>query len=223
MPTLRHILAPALATCLVASPAAASVILSPVAVLSNTAGRYEPMADIDSTIDQSGLSSGFVSGVTDFSSYLATGPTHEWIYTDGSEWFSSTGLTSGTIVYDLGAVYTVTQLALWNEEFSGISRMQVETSTDAAFGSASDVGTFAPTDTPFDAQYGAEVFGLTPSVARYVRLTLAGPQQPNRGTFLSMGEIAFDVTSSDVPEPFTASLLLVGMSVAAARRLRSRR
>jgi hypothetical protein len=200
----------------------AGSILSPVAVLLNTAGDNSVDAAIDSTIDQSGLSTGFTSGVTDFDAYLGTNPTHEWIFTDGSEWFSTAGATSGTIVYDLGGLFAIDRLALWNEEFSGIQTMQVETATNAGFIGAVSVGALLPTNTPFDQSYPAEVFTLTPSVGRYVRLTITGPQSPNRGTFLSMGEIAFDVNQTEVPEPASLGLLAVGLGAYAARR-RARR
>ena len=205
----------------ISAPAYAGVILSPTAVLLNTAGDFSADAAIDSTIDHSGLSAGFTSGVTDFDSYIASNPVHEWIFTDGSEWFSEGGQTRGILVYDLGDTYAVNRLALWNEEFSGIQTMHVETSTNAAFLTSVFVGDFNPTNTPFDQSYPSEVFDLSDSIARYVRLTITGPQTPNRGTFLSMGEIAFDVQPTAVPEPATMSTVLLGLG--AARLLRRRR
>lgn len=85
------------------------------------------------------------------------------------------------------ALYSVNRLALWNEEFSGIQTMGVETANNAAFLGAASVGNFLPVDSPFDASYPAQVFDVADSVARYIRLTLTAPQVPNRGTYVSMG------------------------------------
>ena len=202
------------------SGALAGVILSPTAVVSNSMG--ETQSTIDATRNGSGLSIPFTSGVSDFDTYLALSPLHEWIFTDGSEWFSTAGVTQGTIVYDLGALYSVNRLALWNEEFSGIQTMGVETANNAAFVGAASVGNFLPVDSPFDASYPAQVFDVADSVARYIRLTLTGPQVPNRGTYVSMGEIAFDVTPAAVPEPVTLSLLGLGLGAAYLRRRATR-
>ena len=124
-------------------------------------------------------------------------------------------------MYNIGGLYSVNRLALWNEEFSGIHSMNIETSINAAFVGAVNVGNFLPNDSPFDQSYPAQVFDVTDSVAQYIRLTLTGPQNPNRGTYVSMGEIAFDVTTA-VPEPVTLSLLGLGIGAACLRRRATR-
>ena len=198
----------------------AGTIISPVAVINNTAGVVgDGISQITNAIDHSGLTIPFISGVTDFNTYIGTNPTHSWIYVDSAEWFSRPGVTAGTVDFDLGAAYTVNQLALWNEEFSGLLTLNVTTSNDPLFGTGTVVGNFNPTDNPFDQNYPAEVFALASTTAQYVRFEMTGPQIPNRGTYLSIGEVAFDVTP--IPEPTSLLLLasgLIGLGVAAWRR-----
>jgi hypothetical protein len=138
----------------------------------------------------------------------------------GNEWFAPGGVNTSTIDYDLGDNYDILRLALWNEEHSGISRMSVYTSNDAAFGVATLVGVFGVTDNPFGADYAAEVFSLAPTNARYVRVQAFGPNVPFDFDAVSMGEIAFDV----VPEPSTFALLGLGLGLVgvAGRRRRAR-
>lgn len=223
MNALRTLAAAAL-VCLCAArlPAAADVIISPTAVLGNTGGNFGGGYEIGNTINQSGLSTGFVSGVDDFDVYLAGSPSHTFI-ASGFEWFTPLDVTSSTITYDLGAEYTLTRLALWNEEFSGIADMSVATSNDPLFGTSTAVGAFSPTDSPFDTVYLAQVFALTPTSARYVRLEVSGPNTPSLGNYVSMGEIAFATGAATVvPEP-SALALLVGAGLAGAGVLMRRR
>ena len=100
-------------------PAQASVITSPTgATASSTFIAAGFDFDIGNTIDHSGLSTNFISGVSDFDAYLAGNPMHTSL-ADHNEWFSQLGVTQASIIYDLGSVKTVDRLALWNEEFSG--------------------------------------------------------------------------------------------------------
>ncbi|MES2460965.1 MAG: discoidin domain-containing protein [Armatimonadota bacterium] len=204
----------ALLSAVSALPASAQVILSPTAVLQNTGGNFNSYAGIGQTIDQSGLSTKFTSGVTNFNSYIAGNPLHSTFYF-GNEWFSSEGVTASTITYDLGAVYSVDRLALWNEEAAGINTLSVFTSTDPGLVTFTAVGNFTPTNNPDSIPYPAQVFSLLTTNARYVRLSVTGPQVPNDGTNLvGMGEIAFStsaaVTPNAVPEP--SEWLAMGMA-----------
>ena len=68
--------------------AAASTIVAPVTVFATSS--FSPTRNdysIENTIDQSGLSLKYVSGVTDFDSYLASKPKHT-SNANGNEWFS---------------------------------------------------------------------------------------------------------------------------------------
>ena len=90
---------------LVVLPLSAGSIIHPTSIVSNTAGEFAP-GDANHMIDESGLSSTYVSGVTDFATYMATNPSHTFAYS-GFEWFSPAGVHSGTIIYNLGASFTI--------------------------------------------------------------------------------------------------------------------
>src|SRR5690349_11550712 len=88
---IGSVAAVALTALLAAAPASAQSIVSPVAVPVNTLGDFDGTADILQTIDHSGLSSNFISGVTNFNTYIGTNPTHTTSFS-GNEWFSPIGV-----------------------------------------------------------------------------------------------------------------------------------
>lgn len=199
----------------------AGVILSPVAIVTNSAGEFAP-GDAAHAIDQSGLSAGFTSGVTDFATYMASAPVHTFLYV-GFEWFSSPGVNTGYWILDLGATYSLLHVADWNDEFSGLTSLRVSTCADAGCATPVGIGGGIPTNWPLSAtSYPADVFDLSGASSRYVRIDMTGPQTDNLYNGLSIGEIAFDV-AAPVPEPSTLLLIGAGALLAGIKRYRSAR
>lgn len=202
----------------------ATVILSPTAISQNTLGDRDGNVDIGNVIDQSGLSSAFTSGVTDFDTYLGSNPTHSFL-AQNNEWFAPDGEFFGAIDFDLGAVYDVDRIAIWNEDATGVAGFELFTSLDSTFAASTSFGIFALTNNTRDVDYLADVISLgTISSARYVRMSLLGfhPDEFNVADQASLGEVAFSVTAAnDVPEP--ASLVLGGLGLLAAGTVRRRR
>jgi hypothetical protein len=200
-----------------AAVASASTILSPTAVLLNTGGQFDADYPITRTIDRSGLFTPFVSGVSDFDAYLAGSPLHNFI-AFGNEWFTPVGVTASTIVYDLGAEYTVDRLALWNEDASGFTSLVVTTSLVSDFSSSASGGAFNPANNDQAIDYAAEVLAFTGGArgARYIKIDVTGPQPNGSFTGLGMGEIAFSV--NPIPAPGAIALIVPALAAVSRRR-----
>lgn len=180
-----------------------SVIIGPVAA--SASSEFSSSFDIGNTIDQSGLSMGYISGVTNFDAYIASNPTHTLIAAN-FEWFTEEGVTSAIVDYDFGGVFNIDRMVLWNEESSGIGEFNILISQDNV--NFTTVGSnLSPFDNPL-ADYSAEVFDIQDSLARYVRLEVSGCPQPDRGSFVGcgIGEIAFSTTDIP-PQPEPATIL----------------
>lgn len=210
----------AAASLALATAAQAGVIVSPTAI---TADSTFPGYDVNNLINQSGLTAGFVSGVTDFDAYIAGDPGHSWLLE--GEWFTEFDKTGAVLNLDLGALFNVETLALWTDEFWGAGTVAVATSADNVTFTTIASG-LLPTDHPLGPQdYLADVFGLASSPARYVRLTLGDCPQPvsAAGGGCGLGEIAFEVSAVGVvPEPATWGLMIGGFGAVGAMVRRRR-
>jgi hypothetical protein len=181
---------------------------------------------LSETWDQSGLTLGYTSGVTNWDSYFASNPEHTELFA-GNEWFSESGISSASVTYDLGSVMSIYRMALWNEESSGIGLLDL-------YGSVNGVDFFAlslgltPTDWPLSGPdaldfYPADIFTWTATDLRYVRMDMSRCPQPDPADYpgCSIGEVAFGTGTDVVPEPTTVVLLgtgLLGIAVLARRR-----
>jgi hypothetical protein len=209
-----------ISTCILAAPKAdAGVIFSPTSGIINSGGPG--FGTLTETINQAGLLSNFVSGVTDFDTYLATNPLHTPVF-PGNEWFSNSDTTSASVTYDLGPLTNIDRLALWNEESSGIGTLDLFHSSDGINFAPLALG-LKPTDNPL-ANYPADVFSFASVNTRYIRFDMSDCPQPNPAGFPScaIGEVAF--RKANVPEPASVLGLLaigaLGAGAALKRKLK---
>lgn len=191
--------------------AEASVITSPQSVVNNTMGTF-PGYPEDNMLNQSGLSATFTSGVTKFDSYIAQGPSHAFQNT--LSWFSPSGANTGRLDYALGGVFLIDRLALWNESaFFAVNEFEVFTSPDASFSSPTSVGSFAAHNEHDFGVTQVQVFSLSPTIGRFVRLEI----NSNHGSSQTgIGELAFGV----IPEPSALCLVASGLLGWARRKRR---
>ncbi len=170
----------------------ASVIVGPV---SGTTDMTEDFP-LSHTYDQSGLSANYVSGVTDFDSFVLT-TTH--ISNPYKDFLNENG-TLGYIEYDLGGNYDIGSIAFWN---FGVNTTFSVTAFDLT-GASNLLGTFNPfvQSNPNSAQ----VFSFGPINVQHFRLDNFSN---NGATGLAIGEVAFG--SSPVPEPATMILFGIGL------------
>ncbi len=212
--TLRGLLA-ILASCALIQTAQADVMLSAQSVVAApaTLGLFT----FGTTINQSGLSQLYTSGVTDFETYVAADPLHYQNSTPPNFAYSPT-TAPFNVDYALGGTYSVNQLVLWNYPFpnsAGLNQFEVYTSNDVAFVTETLVGSFTAADNGFNAGFyninHAEVFDLADTNAAYVRIRALSNYRGSGGVGFS--EIAFggDAVSQNVPEPAAPALVLVGL------------
>lgn len=180
-------------------------------------------------LDQSGLSAGYVSGVTAFAGYAASGVSHVGSSTsNGTGYLAAAG---ATVDIDLGQTLLLGSLALWNDnDAQGVRSFSLQIADNAAYAGAVSLGSFT-------AQYGnansfltyskgtaAQVFDLSDAAGRYVRIQF---ENAYSGASINVGELVFGgqaqgavPPAATVPAPDT--LALAGMGLLALAVLRRR-
>ncbi|MDX1927618.1 MAG: Calx-beta domain-containing protein [Pirellulaceae bacterium] len=167
-------------------------ILQPTSV-TTTMGAFSAAWATTKMIDKSGLSVGYTSNVTNFDTYIAGNPTHSYnahqiTPADAQAWASSNGVLTGTITFNLGSMYVVESMALWNRIDAGIGGFNLLADADGDFNSGAV--TVLSNRTALLGRSGAQVFGFTPTTAQYLRLQVLS--DAHSFPFVIINEIAFE-------------------------------
>lgn len=175
-------------------------------------------ADLPNLINQSGLSSHYTSGVTNFASYTATA-----LGGDQYTWTAAQGNVTGNVNFSLGGTYTLDALSLWTlagaAQTISVKQFTLLASNSSSFATYTTLGTYTATEPASNAtSVSAQVFDFTKTSASYIRIEI----QSNYGNanYSGMGEVAF---AAVVPEPSSLALCgIAGVVGLAGARLRRR-
>jgi hypothetical protein len=187
----------------IAAPLQAGAILSPTAVLGTDLGTFDPVTALENMINQSGLDKPFSSGVTDFDEYFTTGapPFGQGRFDLG--WQSDFTFTlplTGFVDFDLGAVYDIDRIAVWNRSLENGNFLVSET-LGGPFTSAGSFHLQNKLNFPFS--YQPEIVLLDDTVsARYLRFDITSAYKfdiTDTFAYAIVGEVAVDVVSDEPP------------------------
>ena len=159
----------------------------------------DTITPIGGMIDQSGIKSNFVSGVTDFNAYFAEPNAVLSANADGTKWesmFLPDTNFAGNVDFDLGASYTINKLAIWNVSLKSLTVMIF----DDLNGPGQNAGHFTLSDQtgyvslpPDVLDFGAQYQG------RYVRLAIESEHPYKFGNDSYPYAVIGEVVASVVP------------------------
>jgi hypothetical protein len=194
----------ALAVLATAGTAQAGTIIQPKNVTVIVGGELAGSPAVN-MINQSGLSKKYVSGKTDFHTYLASNPIHS--IAAGGEWLSTEPRTTAKITFDFGEVIEFSGFAYWNEDASSLQSMIMSIPFGGGYGSTSSY-----VQNIEGQAYGASVRNHQLIKSRYVSFDLYGCDMAGFShNGCGMGEVAFHSTQmAAVPEPATWAMMIVG-------------
>jgi len=202
-------------------PASAGTMLEPVSASTDIPSFSLDQASPMNVVNQSGLWNTYTSGVTDFDTFMASGPPHS----NGGGWVSGYFALTGNFDFDLGGSYSIAGLALWSlNDGTAIGDFRLLASDDATFANSTLLGAF--TNNPPGGRFNfndPQVFRFAATNAAFVRIEILSNQGSIFNT--SILEAAFDASSaSAVPEPSSVVMMglgAVGIGGMIARRLRA--
>lgn len=176
--------------------------VAPISVLTDM-GETLPVSNL---INPSDLSLPYVSGVTDFDSYVASAPT------TSNVWLSGSNVLTGNVIFDMGSSMELSSIAIWNADgLAAVVDFNLVGANDSGFSSPVTLLSGATAVDP-----GPAAYDFAPTTVQYVRMEILSV---NGSTlFAGMHDVVFEGV---VPEPSAYSLFaasLVGVVVLMRRR-----
>ncbi|MEM9481756.1 MAG: PEP-CTERM sorting domain-containing protein [Verrucomicrobiota bacterium] len=193
---------------LLATVALGGVVVAPISV-STDMGEFDPLFPITALINPSDLTPSYVSGSTDFDTYVASAPT------TSNVWLSAIGVMSGNIIFNMGSSMELSSIAIWNADgTSAVVGFNLVGSNDSGFSNPVSLLSGATALDP-----GPVAYDFAPATVQYVRMEVLS----NAGStlFTGMHDIVFEATTVPVPEP--GAIALVIASVIGTTLVRRRR
>ncbi len=207
MITGRVLAAAALAALAVSSAANAGVIIGAASV-SSPAGDFGAPYDLLNIVNQSGLSASYVSGVTDFDTYVA-GTTHDSTFSLNSG-FTGSDVLPQTFTFTLGGAPTIDGIAFWAVDNPGSVTsfdLYADTDNDFSNGTSALLGSFSALAGVFSGQS----FSFSAVSTGFVHLR-ALDSAGRTDLFPGIGEVAFR-SAGAVPEPTTWTMMVLGFGL----------
>lgn len=202
----RHVFA--LTALLVLSMAASSFagnMLQPFAA-SSSMGSFSSTYSPTRAIDQSALASPYISGVTNFDTFV---PNTKTSGGGGGNvtWYSQQNVLTGNFDFDLGGSFNIESFGLWTDPQNlgqGINSFSLFADDNAGFSSPALLGAYNAANITAETNNFGQVFTFTPTLATHVRMQI----NSNHGsTFVTgMVETAFETV---VPEPGSLALAAI--------------
>jgi hypothetical protein len=194
---LRTLLAAAVVA-LSASGAMAATIFSADTATTTSAQENSSFGYTNELINQDGFSTPFISGVTDFDSFVTT-TTHTGPF---STFGSFAPPFPVNLDFGFNQVLTLERFALWNQSGSAsVTGFDLFSSASGAFDDLVFLGSYAPVS-----GYDGQSFSFAATDVLGIRMSITS----NAGatTTVRLTEVAFGGTAAPVPVP--AGILLIG-------------
>ncbi|BCG62844.1 MAG: hypothetical protein methR_P0507 [Methyloprofundus sp.] len=201
----------------------AGVVISPSIINGPSAAA----GNVNGLINQSGLSSTYISGITDFNSYLATNPTHIDVASNISRGYASVTPFPVNLDLDFGLSYTITDAVLWNWNWAttaGTDQFEVFSSIDATFSTLTSLGTFNMNEVASNnTAANHQLFDLTDISTQYLRVALQSNHGFSGGSSgVGLVEMAFGAEAPTTSAPTPSAIALLGLGIAGLQISRKR-
>lgn len=184
----------------------AGVILQADSIWSDGPAYSEPTGNI---INQSGLSNTYTNGVDDFTSFVSstTANYYNGTYND----LGSNSAQLDNFYFDLGDIFTIDALAIWNQTGSAsLKTFDIYSSTDSAFTDTTLLGSYSIADGQYGAAMG-NILSFEEATAQYFMIDVTANYGYSYMT--KINEVAFSsIETEPVPEPSMILLLILSLT-----------
>lgn len=181
------------------------VMLSPAAVEGSDLGEYDPITALKNMINQSGVTTPFVSGSTDFNTYFVN-PARTFAVNGGANnWQSNFSFDlplTGHVDFDLGASYKINKMAIWNISVKDVTVKVADDLNGLETGQIA--GSFTLVNhSHFPFSYAVEILSFgAEHQGRYVRLAIGSAYTfdvSDTFAYAIIGEVVMSVASFSPP------------------------